>query len=83
VTPAAWFDLLEARAAALRAVGVLEITLEGVAIKLAPLVPEPLPAAAQPASGPEHDDPDPLNNPALYPDGVVPGYTLQPDGGDA
>lgn len=70
MTAAEWLSLLEQRAPGLRAAGVVEISLEGVTVKLAPSPPviPPLPAATAattttPASG------DPLD--------AIPGYTLE------
>lgn len=80
MTPEQWLDLIEARAVRLRAVGVTELTIDGNAVKLAPRDPE-IPTTGN--SGTDVLDPDPLKNPALYVDGIVPGYTLIPDSGES
>lgn len=78
MTPEDWFDLIEKRGPALRAAGVLVFRMDGVEFQLAP--PEPqFPDAPAAAGEPVVDPPNPLDNPALYPDGVVPGYTLHPE----
>jgi hypothetical protein len=74
MTGADWIALLLRHAKELREVGVLSIRIDGAAATFAP----PLPAPSE-ATAAAPDDPDPLNNPALYPDGRVPGYTLEPD----
>lgn len=69
-------DLIERHAPALRKAGVLSISIEGLSAQLAP-APIELPAGADvPAEDPGAD---PLHDPALYPNGVVPGYTLAED----
>jgi hypothetical protein len=40
MTPADWLDLIARKAEGLRKAGVLEVSLEGCAVTLAPLLPE-------------------------------------------
>jgi hypothetical protein len=50
----------------------MELSLEGVTMRLAP-APPPEPTAEQQEREPD----DPMLNPGLYPNGIVPGYTLE------
>ena len=69
-------DLIEKHAPGLRKAGVLSVSIEGLSAQLAP-APIEVPAGnAEPAGEPGAD---PLQDPALYPGGIVPGYTLAPE----
>jgi hypothetical protein len=75
MTAEMWIDLLVRNADALRAAGVLRLSVDGASAILAPREPPPAPADEA-----KHDDTgDPLTNPALYPSGVVPGYQREDD----
>jgi hypothetical protein len=67
--PADWLDLLISKAPALRAAGVLEVSLEGVSVKLSEFIPE------QPESKDAIADAtgDPMNDRILY-GGALPGF---------
>lgn len=67
--------LLEARAPGLRKVGVVSFAIEGLSVNLLPAPPEIPPVDPKDVPGPPPVDP--LQDPALYPGGVVPGYTLE------
>ena len=71
MTAAEWIELLEAHAPKLRAAGVLALSVDGAAAQLAPAPPPP-PSKEELAQQPT--DSDPLNDSALYPSGIVPGY---------
>lgn len=79
MTAEQWVTLIEQRAPALRTAGVVSISFDGCAVTLAPAAPT-MPVGDTNTSQTDNDNGgDPLNNPALYPDGVVPGYVLRPD----
>lgn len=69
LNPAEWLDLLIDRAPALRASGVLEVELDGCAVKLAPHVADEHGEEA----GEGAWSPDPLKDPATF-GGVLPGF---------
>lgn len=70
MTSEEWIRLLEQHAVTLRSVGVLELSVDGCSATLAPREPEPAKH-----DGAEAEAVDPLENPGLYPSGIVPGYT--------
>ncbi len=75
-TAAEWLDLLIERADALRKAGVTHVDLGGCAVTLAP-PPVEMPIERdrpEPA-----EDLDPLNDPATYADGRVPGFVIPRD----
>lgn len=72
----AWIDLVIQRSADLREAGILAIGADGCSATLSPLVENVTPADR---TEPEHDYAgDPLNDPASYPGGVVPGFDIKP-----
>lgn len=79
--PASDWDLLVdsilARAPELRGAGVLSVALGAVAVTFAPLE---MKVQVGEVDAPEKDlgNVDPLHDPASYPDGVVPGFDIQP-----
>jgi hypothetical protein len=76
MTAAEFVALLEQHAPRLRDAGVLSIQVDGAGATFAPAPPPKvdLQAAAQPATS------DPLDDPALYQGGAVPGYELEGEG---
>ena len=75
----AWMDLVVARAAELRALGVLELEVEGCAVRFAPLPPPPLPVPPPGTKSTETEEQlDALHDPASWPGGVVPGFDIEP-----
>lgn len=68
--------LVVARADDLRAAGITSIGWNGCTATIGPLpdVPVPVDAKATPA---EEEYPDPLHDPASYPDGRVPGFDIE------
>lgn len=75
----AWIDLLLKRAPELRKAGILALSAEGYSAELAPAPPETPPP---PKGGGLPAEPDylgrPLEDPASYPDGRVPGFVIKP-----
>ena len=74
-----WMDTVIRRAAELRKAGVTTVAIDGCSVTLAP--------EAAPIDITEHEvvaeaDADPLNSPATYADGRVPGFE-RPKMGDA
>lgn len=75
MTAAEFVALLEQHAPRLREAGVLSIQVDGCAASFTPPPPPALDTKGdgQPETG------DPLDNPALYSGGRVPGYALEGD----
>lgn len=75
-----WIDLVLARADELRDKGVLSIGVDGCTATFAPkeLTPQPVGEIAKPDSsvGPGLV-PNPLEDPASYPFGIVPGFVIK------
>jgi hypothetical protein len=74
MTPEQWAELLVKHAPALRAAGVLELSMEGVTVRFAPPPPPPpmTTPPPPPASGRASTElDDPLSS--------IPGYTLSPE----
>lgn len=73
-----WLDVIQARAPALRAAGILSVSVGGNAATFAPLGPQvadhlPLERAEVPIE----PTLDALHDPASYPDGIVPGFAIE------
>lgn len=74
--------LIAEAAPGLRAAGVMAVDVGDVRLRLAPpygpLDPEPpvVPGEAKPTEPTTEPEPDVLDDPATYVDGVVPGYEL-------
>ncbi len=76
VDASAWIDLLLARSDELRRAGILAIGVDGCT---ATIGPAPSPPVVGDRQEPERDYAgDPLNDPASYADGVVPGFEITP-----
>lgn len=75
-----WIDLVLSRAGELRDAGVLSLAIDGCSVTLAakePVLPT-LPEIAKPDATARDDGPlNPLVDPASYPFGIVPGFTIQ------
>ncbi len=71
-----WIDLVLAKAPALRAAGITDISAQGYSASISSALPIPMGAidASDVASAP----PDALHDPASYPNGQVPGFEIQP-----
>lgn len=78
----AWIDLVIARSGELRRAGITAIGFEGCTTQLLPDTTPP--AADDKSAAPvvEEAYPDPLRDPASFPGGFVPGYTIQRLGDD-
>lgn len=63
LAPADWLTLIADRAPQLREAGVLELTVDGVTVRLAPYEPPPAQPRREEAAV---EDPDPLNDPATF-----------------
>lgn len=72
-------DVIVDKAAALRRAGVLEVEIDGLSFGLLPLAVGSEGAAEDVQAKPE--PPNPFDDPASYPGGIVPGYGT-PDGYD-
>lgn len=70
-----WIDLVIKRAAELRAAGITSIGCDGMTAEIATAAPstddKPLPKTD------EEPECDPLDDPASYRGGVVPGFTIE------
>jgi len=77
-TAAELMDLIAARAPALIAAGVTELTIDGFSVKLAAPPPPPVDPKDKPAPPPKPHI-DPLKDASTYPGGRVPGYRRDPD----
>lgn len=72
-----WIDLILARSGDLRAAGVLSIAVDGCAATLSPLDVAPPITGEIDAPDTALDGGDSLYDPASYPGGVVPGFTIE------
>lgn len=77
ISAESWIAYVLARAAELRAAGVVSISTEGCS---ATFLPAPAPPHTPLPKSNNHDESypsDPLHDPASYPDGVVPGFKIE------
>lgn len=65
-------DLLIAKAPAMRRAGILNLSIDGLSVVLAEDVPDPVKPDKHDATPPEPLDP--MNDPATYGGGPVPGF---------
>jgi len=78
LTAAETLTLIAERAESLRKAGVLVVQVDGFSAQLAPWVDPVIPGRAQVVE----QYADPLNDPATYPSGRVPGFEREPNEGD-
>jgi hypothetical protein len=74
LAPSAWLELIIAKAKELRAAGVTSVSINGVAITLAPPDPVAPPTQTTPRTEPAPMVVDMLDDPSTY-GGAVPGFT--------
>ncbi len=71
-TTETWIDLLIRKAKALREAGVLDVEIDGCKATLAPVPPEMPAIPTEPSDGQHGYHSDAMQDPMLYPGGVVP-----------
>ncbi len=76
----ALIDLIISRAPALIAAGVTSLSMDGLAVMLAP-PPAPAAHVDEPSAPTQHIDP--MQDPATYPGGRIPGFSRPAPGGDS
>lgn len=74
-----WIALLIAQGPALREAGVTSLQFDGMGATLTPAAPKLDSTVGDKGHMVDDANVDPLNNPALYPGGVVPGYEFHPE----